>query len=110
MDTTSADVSCEDCGACCMFIGRPPFVLRRDGSGNSPGSDAESAWKILPSSLKLEVLQAQQSQTPAESSGPCIWLDLGTLKCRQYEHRPQACRNFEVGDEACLLIRSEFEV
>jgi Fe-S-cluster containining protein len=39
---------------------------------------------------------------------PCIWLKSdGT--CRHYEHRPQVCRDFEVGCKACLRFRETWE-
>jgi Fe-S-cluster containining protein len=38
---------------------------------------------------------------------PCVWLDLSTLRCRHYEFRPQACRDFEIGSTLCRLSRDD---
>jgi Fe-S-cluster containining protein len=32
---------------------------------------------------------------------PCLWFDPQTRRCRHYEHRPQACRVFEIGSHDC---------
>lgn len=37
----------------------------------------------------------------------CVWLDPATLRCRHYEFRPQACRDFEVGSLLCRLSRDD---
>jgi hypothetical protein len=39
---------------------------------------------------------------------PCVWLDLETRQCKHYEHRPEICRNFEIGAPACLRHRVKF--
>ncbi len=40
--------------------------------------------------------------------GPCCWLDPTTRKCRWYEHRPEICRDFELGGESCLRKRERW--
>jgi Fe-S-cluster containining protein len=37
----------------------------------------------------------------------CLWFDAVTRQCKHYEHRPQLCRDYELGGQACLLRRSE---
>lgn len=36
---------------------------------------------------------------------PCVFLDINTGKCNNYEKRPDACRDFKA-DEICYLISS----
>jgi Fe-S-cluster containining protein len=36
---------------------------------------------------------------------PCIWLDGETRRCRHYEYRPRACREFAVGGTDCRDAR-----
>jgi Fe-S-cluster containining protein len=36
---------------------------------------------------------------------PCLWLDPQTRTCRHYEHRPEVCREFEVGSADCRRWR-----
>lgn len=39
---------------------------------------------------------------------PCVWLDPKTMRCRWYDHRPQVCRNLEIGSEGCIVWRAEY--
>ena len=32
---------------------------------------------------------------------PCLWYDQETRRCKHYEYRPLACREFEVGGDDC---------
>ncbi len=36
---------------------------------------------------------------------PCVWLDSTTKLCQHYDHRPQACRDFEINSQLCRLSR-----
>lgn len=42
-----------------------------------------------------------------EHDSPCIWLDEATGKCKHYEIRPDVCREFEVGNISCRMLRKE---
>ena len=86
---------CNNCGACCMHIGMPPFA-----------SFDDYEFQILPSHLKRE-LRSHRNEVlgPAEAHGtgnPCLWLNLATRQCRHYEHRPFCCREFRPGSDVCL--------
>ena len=92
-------IDCNGCGACCRHMGHPTFL------------PSESTWLALPKHLKQE-LKAYDASRPKTKDGrpisdvgqPCIWLEPdGT--CRHYEHRPEVCRDFEVGSAACLRFR-----
>lgn len=42
-----------------------------------------------------------------DPDGDCIWLDPNTRRCRWYEHRPQICRDYEMGGASCLAEREQ---
>lgn len=82
-------VDCSDCGVCCLHVGVPPFV----------GAEIER----LPETLLAEMSMARWFRWPEH--GPCAWYDAATKKCIHHEHRPQICRDFEVGCEVCVEFR-----
>ena len=90
--------SCSGCGACCLHVGHPMYFK---GSASSP---AETAWRDLPQDLKREHNEYLQAITD-DYGQPCYWLDLATRTCKQYEHRPQVCRDLETGSADCLRLR-----
>ena len=93
-------LSCDDCGACCFTQCSPPFVF-------GPGFDSPLSGAVA--------LDYQEGMAKREADGwpddvPCFWLDLVSMRCRHYEHRPLVCREFDVGSEGCLAWRDEFNV
>lgn len=65
----------------------------------------------LPSGLRDEVLDWINNRPEREMSNlPCYWYDQETRKCKQYAHRPQLCRDFEVGSESCIRFREIFNI
>lgn len=47
--------------------------------------------------------------------GHCILFDMEARRCKDYEHRPSVCRNFELGSGTCRFFRAragikDFEV
>jgi len=80
---------CDNCGLCCMHMGSPPFV---------PG-------EYISKNLENEIEAFLDSPRNLHDSKPCLWLDLQTGKCKHYGHRPDVCREFEVGGEACERFR-----
>jgi Fe-S-cluster containining protein len=89
-----AIVSCDRCGACCMQQGHPPYT--------------DDELQFVPDEL-LESINGHLSQLEADDFGePCIWLDSDTKQCRNYEHRPQVCRDFERGCDSCVELRLRF--
>lgn len=75
-------IACKGCGLCCMWQSKPPF--------------AEGETKP---DIPIE---------PNPDNSPCCWLDLETRECKHYEHRPELCKNFELGGRDCLgLIKLE---
>lgn len=80
-------------------MGYPPFLAFFP-------LDGYHEWDELPEELKPDILLANR-QLRGDRGLPCIWLTEDG-KCRHYEHRPQICRDFEVGGESCLSYREKF--
>lgn len=104
----------------------PGFGIYFPGPGHEVFQWAydEAVWpdaaifKQLPDRLKLElqeyydrarqdVLDGVHPLTAWRSGQPCFWLDTTTRRCKNYEHRPATCREFEPGEDACLAYRRE---
>ena len=100
MSKTDA-ISCENCGLCCMHMRTPPFL-----------GPTDPEFMALPEALRREYLTWIESpridllDSRGQEDSPCIWLNQGTGRCRHYASRPQVCRDFEAGSEACLAFRS----
>jgi uncharacterized protein len=92
--------SCDGCGACCLVVTSPPFRRTLDGGG-------EDAWVRLRwehPALLVELVEAQEARKAAGEPSygtPCLWFDAATGRCRHYEVRPRACREFAVGGVDC---------
>ena len=86
--------TCDECGVCCREQNIPPFLDEID---------------FIPRDLEREVLEARKIE--AELAGkPCIWWEASTGKCRHHEHRPNICREYEIGGELCLETRARFGI
>jgi Fe-S-cluster containining protein len=103
---TAAD--CRGCGACCRHVGHPMFTVCFELGEVG----AEPAWVSLPEELKqyhrgyIAGLRVNAKSPDDDYGSPCYWLEPdGT--CRHYEHRPEVCRDFEVGEESCLWHREQ---
>jgi Fe-S-cluster containining protein len=104
-------LNCDDCGACCRYMGAVPINLldrSKEGYGGPmPGN------KPLPEWLEAELWAVHESIVrggPSMNDQPCIWYDTETRRCRHYEFRPEVCSEFEVGGEDCLRIRAEYKI
>ena len=76
---------------------------------NAARSDL-SRWQNMPEQLREGVLDEMRSYQPLSKGsldGPCSWLDISTRRCSHHEHRPQVCRDFEVGGRGCQQWRRE---
>jgi Fe-S-cluster containining protein len=88
--------SCEGCGVCCTEVPVPPFLDDID---------------FIPAELQREVIEAQKVEAELTAQRrPCIWHDPKTMKCIHHDHRPNICREFEIGGELCLEIRERFRI
>ena len=96
--------SCDGCGACCRVVTRPPFSRVFDDCG-------EEAWERLKwerPDLMTEFLadyRASKANGGPFYGTPCLWLDAETGRCRHYDYRPRACREFDVCGEDCRDAR-----
>lgn len=96
--------SCDDCGACCQVVTRPPFRTHFGESG-------EATWERLKHDrpdLVAELLadeRARRTRGEPSYGTPCLWYDPTTRRCRHYDHRPQACRDFAIGSTDCRDAR-----
>ena len=36
---------------------------------------------------------------------PCVWYDTASARCKHYDYRPQACRDFLIGSDLSRLSR-----
>jgi uncharacterized protein len=96
--------SCDNCGACCLVVTRPPFYL----VFQEIGEDAWERVKWERPDLRAELLadyRARRASGGPFYGTPCIWFDAETRRCRHYEYRPLACREFEVGEFDCRDAR-----
>jgi Fe-S-cluster containining protein len=109
-------LSCDDCGACCRHVGTPPFVYLHPSLYDQPppvgwGDDDPEVerWATAPpeSIAILADYYAGTEVDRGERGLPCLWYDAASKRCRFYEYRPEVCREFEVGGEDCLRIRTE---
>ena len=106
-------LSCDGCGLCCEGQVSPPGYQLFTGEWGqwsiySPDDDADFArFQALPDVARAE-LDAHAARVMAgtyEPDSACIWHDPVTRKCRWYEHRPQICRDYEMGRASCLAER-----
>ncbi len=112
MTTLPIIADCNNCGACCMHMRTPPHIvgLNSDGSWHNYGGSSQDDFlrlMVAPAEARQAIvdrLNASYDDVPDES--PCAWLDLETKKCRWHDHRPDVCRDFDVGGESCLATRS----
>lgn len=94
--------SCDACGgACCSMLitdGWPPFDY----------SISIDRHRLL---VKMSIELAKEVQKLEETPirGPCQWLT-AEGRCKHYEHRPQKCRDFTVGNHNCLMARRVHKV
>jgi Fe-S-cluster containining protein len=86
-----------------MHMRTPPF-----------GDSTDPRWLELSKELKSEIenwiLTGPRYQFMVKFDGhinPCIWLNLVTGECRHYNQRPDVCREFEVGNDSCRMLRKE---
>jgi Fe-S-cluster containining protein len=85
--------NCDNCGACCMDAGLPPFS----------GTEIDA----LPEHIQIEL--AHYNMTERSRNMPCVWLDC-EMNCSKYEHRPKFCRDYEVGCHSCRTVRYQYGI
>jgi Fe-S-cluster containining protein len=109
---------CTGCGACCTHLNYPPAYwwaahpLHEDYGKRGRGDRLDwSLWDTMPDDLRGELLRHYGRELAGgyrryDDEG-CLWFDQATRRCKHYEFRPRACREFEVGAEDCLKLRRQ---
>jgi len=85
-------LSCDNCGICCDRQGTPPFTRV---NGDQAPAHLEGP------------LRDPANWDRYDRELPCLWYDPRSRRCLHYEHRPVACREFELSGEDCLRMRAE---
>ena len=85
-----------------MSMGHPRFFWRPEA-----GITIDPHWVDVPEPLKTELESHISGLEEIDMGQPCIWFNPETLKCNHYEHRPQMCRDFEIGNPHCRRMRLE---
>ena len=81
--------TCDRCpAACCKW---EAYVLANDD--------------VPEEMLELKDLRVVMKRDP--KTGYCVALDLDTMRCSIYEHRPKVCQQFRMGGEGCVKARSQ---
>ena len=107
------EINCTDCGVCCMEQGSPPgYVYIHNGGVDWPDEEDVERFNQLPTKARVEIKKYADrlKSQPPRSDGPCIWLDRESKQCRYYEHRPNICRDLDVGSEGCRFWRSSYKI
>ena len=87
-----SNLDCTNFGACCREMVQPPM-------------DLTDRFNV-PDYLLREITHFNAMvRDSLPEVYPCIWLDLVTMKCRHYEHRPAICRDFQIGGDGCMTQR-----
>ncbi len=92
------------CGACCLHFTIPPFDCMCSLGFDGDDFEDDVDFSRLPDHLKAELVALYESDR-SNLPMPCPWLDPATRKCRNYEHRPVTCREFQPGCNICLEDR-----
>jgi uncharacterized protein len=103
-------LNCDDCGACCLNVGNPPFLLdMKDGTLRNIGGidSAEDFHRLLEAPVDARIAFAKNSES---TTGPCSWLDQATRRCQFYNFRPEICRTFEIGGKWCSELREIHQI
>jgi len=103
--------SCDGCGSCCLEQSSPPMYLAYlcwpDYMLKDADEDDLNRFRSLPESA-MQSLREYREQDELPDGEVCIWFDEETRGCKHYEHRPQICREFERGCEACHEWRNQY--
>lgn len=106
--------NCDGCGACCMSQCSPPGYLFPKGESARHWMEKRDLDRYMSLPLgaqrDLEEYIERLNRGETGDADPCCWFDLETRRCKWYEHRPQICRDFDVGEASCRLWRIEHDI
>jgi Fe-S-cluster containining protein len=66
----------------------------------------------LPDAIKTSLAAVRETrrlqyQAHGTDYTPCGWFDMESRQCRHHVHRPDVCREFEIGSEYCRNMRKD---
>ncbi len=103
---------CHDCGQCCTQQESPPMYIGYlpGGTMTRVNTDDRRRVRKLPLAVKQELMNyianMKAGVKPPHPTYPaCLWYDAATKRCKHHELRPDICRGFEVGEDACNRYR-----
>ncbi len=98
--------SCEGCGLCCEGIGSPVLLYQSlpHAAGSHPFRPVDLP-QVLIDEIDRHFLGLARGEEPQDV---CLWYDADGRQCRHYEWRPQVCRDYEMGGDACVALRRRF--
>lgn len=79
------------CGACCRTMSSPPLVGKNDD-------------RRLTKAMKKEIAEYLDGEN-YDPEGPCLWYDRTNNRCKNYDQRPDVCRDFVPGEVPCFYNR-----
>jgi Fe-S-cluster containining protein len=103
--TTTADYDCRRCGACCLSAAAEPDYVEL--TAEEATSLRARALPVISDSTGKVRLGAEPFDGPGGASA-CVGFEGAPgfpCACTIYEHRPQKCREFEMGSAACRAAR-----
>lgn len=95
---TSSRRDCGTCGACCYRY----RVVEVDDHDFATYATPVELTEPLPEGMRT--MRRVPAQVPGRvlCADVCVAYDEVARRCTIYEHRPQSCRDFEVGRERCV--------
>lgn len=107
---------CKGCGKCCESIGLPPFNMPNPDHGHVENTGRflgepyylrdYDIYFAMPSGLRSELAIHQNSPEKLPVPTPCLWLDLETKRCKNYQYRPITCREWAPYNRDCTWVRN----
>ena len=90
---------CNGCGSCCLEMCSPPFL-----------GPTDEEYLALPDAVQCsyDLGMAQREEDGWIDGVACFWFDKESRRCKHYEHRPEICRDFDRGCEACHGWREQY--
>ncbi len=99
---TDTPTSCDGCGLCCEGQNLLPWTwahLDHAYKASLPVKLADELRTIAEGPLAAAIRKEEEC---------CVWLDRATGRCKNYEHRPEPCRQtVKLGDASCMRYREQ---
>lgn len=110
LETLKVIDSCDGCSACCMEQSSPPGYVAVLSDYWGDEEDIERVRHLPGEAMSvLREYRIRLLDEDIKGERLCCWLDLLTKRCRWHEHRPNICREFEVGSKSCRDWREDYQ-